>query len=160
MEEGQKKSMVGGGSQQCVSSLLWVYSIHISICVCVCVMHVQLFVTPWTGACQAPVHGILQARIMKWVAKPSFRDIWVYVCIYVYTHTHTCASKLLKLEVKICTLDYTFYFHKKSVKVSFITCGSGTSLVVQWVGICLPMQGTQILSLAQEDSTCCEQLSL
>ena len=33
---------------------------------------VQLFVTPWTIAHQAPlsVHGILQARILEWVAIP------------------------------------------------------------------------------------------
>ena len=31
----------------------------------------------------------------------------------------------------------------------------GTSLVEQWTRIHLPMQGTQIWSLAQEDSTCC-----
>ena len=31
--------------------------------------HVQLFVTPWTIACQAPLSmGILQARILDWVA--------------------------------------------------------------------------------------------
>ena len=30
----------------------------------------------------------------------------------------------------------------------------GTSLVVQWIGICLPKQGTRALSLVQEDSTC------
>ena len=30
---------------------------------------VQLFATPWTVAYQAPVlHGILQARILEWVA--------------------------------------------------------------------------------------------
>ena len=35
---------------------------------------VQLFVTPWTVACQAPsVHGILQARILEWVAIPFSR---------------------------------------------------------------------------------------
>ena len=28
-----------------------------------------------------------------------------------------------------------------------------TSLVVQWIGIQLPMQGTQVQSLIQEDST-------
>ena len=28
------------------------------------------------------------------------------------------------------------------------------SLVAQWTRICLPMQGTQCQSLAQEDSTC------
>ena len=30
---------------------------------------VRLFATPWTAAYQAPpVHGILQARVLKWVA--------------------------------------------------------------------------------------------
>ena len=34
--------------------------------------HVRLFVTPWTVACQAPLSmGILQARILEWVAIPS-----------------------------------------------------------------------------------------
>ena len=33
------------------------------------VNHVQLFATPWTVACQTPfIHGILQARILEWVA--------------------------------------------------------------------------------------------
>ena len=31
----------------------------------------------------------------------------------------------------------------------------GTSLVVQWLGICLPMQGTRVQSLAGEDPMCC-----
>ena len=31
----------------------------------------------------------------------------------------------------------------------------GTSLVVQWLGICLPMQGTLVRSLVREDPTCC-----
>ena len=30
----------------------------------------------------------------------------------------------------------------------------GTSLVVRWAGICLPMQETQVWSLVKEDSTC------
>ena len=36
---------------------------------------VQLCATPWTVAHQAPlsVHGILQARILEWVAMPSSR---------------------------------------------------------------------------------------
>ena len=34
---------------------------------------VWLFVTPWTAALQAPVHGILQARILEWVAIPFSR---------------------------------------------------------------------------------------
>ena len=35
---------------------------------------VRPFVTPWTVAHQAPLSmGILQARILEWVAKPSFK---------------------------------------------------------------------------------------
>ena len=33
---------------------------------------------------------------------------------------------------------------------------TGMSLVVQWLGICLSMQGTQVQSLVQEDSMCYE----
>ena len=32
---------------------------------------------------------------------------------------------------------------------------SGTSLVVQWLRIHLPMQGTRVRVLVQEDATCC-----
>ena len=32
------------------------------------ISHVQLFVTPWTVARQASVHGISQAAILEWVA--------------------------------------------------------------------------------------------
>ena len=36
--------------------------------------HVQIFATPWTVARQAPLSmGILQARILEWVAMLSFR---------------------------------------------------------------------------------------
>ena len=31
----------------------------------------------------------------------------------------------------------------------------GSSLVVQWLRICLPMQGTLVRSLLWEDPTCC-----
>ena len=36
-----------------------------------------------------------------------------------------------------------------------LTNVEGTSLVVQWLRICLPIQGTQVWSLAQEDLICC-----
>ena len=38
----------------------------------VCFIHVQIFVTEWSVACQAPLFmGILQARMLEWVAMPS-----------------------------------------------------------------------------------------
>ena len=53
------------------------------MCVCACVRvcvvnrfsHVQLFATLWTihSPLGSSVHGILQARILEWVAMPSSR---------------------------------------------------------------------------------------
>ena len=40
-----------------------------------CSPHVGLFVTLWTVACQGSVDGILQARILEWVAMPSSSDL-------------------------------------------------------------------------------------
>ena len=41
--------------------------------------HVQLFVTPWTAAYQAPpVHGIFQARVLEWGAM----EIKMYQCTF------------------------------------------------------------------------------
>ena len=43
------------------------------VCACVQLLsHVSLFETPWTVAPPgSSVHGILQAGILEWVAKPS-----------------------------------------------------------------------------------------
>ena len=50
----------------------------LSVCAVLCcassLSHVQLFVSPWAVACQAPLSmGILQARILQWVTMPSSR---------------------------------------------------------------------------------------
>ena len=43
-------------------------------CILSCLSPDQLFVTLWTVACEAPLSmGILQARILEWVAVPSSR---------------------------------------------------------------------------------------
>ena len=56
-------------------------------------------------------------------------------------------------------------FHTKKVKQSarkinrsfkkHLRNQTGTSLVVQWLGIRLPMKGTRAQALVQEDPTCC-----
>ena len=51
---------------------------YLQLC-CVCcaqsLSHVQFFATPWTVALQAPLSmGILQVRILEWVAVPSSRE--------------------------------------------------------------------------------------
>ena len=41
---------------------------------------------------------------------------------------------------------------KKKVKIKKKKSNGGTSLVAQWLRICLPMQGTRIRALVREDS--------
>ena len=36
---------------------------------------IRLFATPWTVAHQAPLHGVLPARILEWVAISSPGDL-------------------------------------------------------------------------------------
>ena len=49
--------------------------LHLHACVLSLFSHVQLFATLWTVACQAPLSmGILQARILEWVAMLSSRE--------------------------------------------------------------------------------------
>ena len=50
------------------------YQLMARACVLSCFSHVQLFVTPRDYSLSgSTVHGILQARIMEWVAMPSSR---------------------------------------------------------------------------------------
>ena len=61
-----------------------------------------------------------------------------------------CSNLLPKLCSQLhqrWTWAFHKYIHTNIHKV-------GTSLVVQWLRICLPMQGTQVQSLVQEDPTC------
>ena len=52
-------------------NILYTY-IYIYVCVCAqSLSHVQLFVTPWTGT--SSVRGILETRILEWVAVFSSR---------------------------------------------------------------------------------------
>ena len=54
-----------------VKDTAWCECVH--VCVCELFSSIPLFATPWTVACQASVQGILQARILGWVAMPSSR---------------------------------------------------------------------------------------
>ena len=50
------------------------YRMNICMCMLSCFSCVWLFSTPWTVACQVPLSmGILQSRILEWVAMPSSR---------------------------------------------------------------------------------------
>ena len=65
----------------CVSRKNLMHNTLLSIDTCAVLRHfghILLFVTPWTVACQAPLSlGILQERILEWVAMPSSRGIFL-----------------------------------------------------------------------------------
>ena len=87
--------------------------IYICVCVCVCVcvciyacVLTKLFKLCLTlcdpMACSLPgssVHGILQARILKWVPITSSRGCWeadLPIYLYIHTHTYLCRYMCVK----------------------------------------------------------------
>ena len=87
--------------------------------------HVQLFATPWTVACQAPLTmGILQARILEWVAiSSSRRSSWprdgtCVSCVgrWILYHCDTWEAILsciwLYCSVCVCILRWAFQNHQ------------------------------------------------
>ena len=65
-----------------------------------------------------------------------------------HTHTHTQIHTSLKRSLTV--LNCWFSFHIDMLKKSF----AGASLVVQWLRICLLMQGTRVRAPVWEDPTC------
>ena len=56
------------------------FLLYIFACGCICMLscfsRVQLFVSPWTVAHQAPLSmGFSQARILEWIAIPFSKDL-------------------------------------------------------------------------------------
>ena len=97
--------------------------------------------------------------------------IYVCVCARAHTHTHTMeyysaikrneimpfASTWMELEIIILSevksgrerqipYDITYVWNLKY--------GTGASLVVQWLRIHLPMQGTRVRAVVREDPIC------
>ena len=69
-----------------------------------------------------------------------FLLIWL-LCVMWHIYTHTCV-----------------HVHKHThIHISHLKALWGISLVLQWLRICLPMQGTWVWSLVWEDPTCCRE---
>ena len=64
----------------------------------------------------------------------------------------------LPQETRKISNNITLYLKElekeKQIKPKIRSKEIGTSLVEQWLGICLPMQGTWVQSLVGEDPTC------
>ena len=69
-------------------------------------------------------------------------------CIIYEQQVNISACYYTEILRTICHSSYILFSDTDSVQL-------WTSLAVQWLRIHLPMQGTWIWSLVQEDSTCC-----
>ena len=144
--------------------------------------HVQLFMTPWTVARQAPpgssVHGIFQARILEWVAifllqgnyptqgsNPHvlhwqvdslplrlLRSPRSYIP-FILTKSLNCVVFCWAQSPRHVCLAYKLF---EITWISIQTEKSGTSLVIQWLRLRAPNTGgAWVPSLVRElDHTC------
>ena len=93
---------------------------------CACMLSpVQLFATPWTVVCQAPLsmgYGILQARILEWVVMPFYRgSSWPRNQTWV-----SCISR----QIFFLTIWAT-----REAWTKYTNSDLGNSLVVQSLGL-------------------------
>ena len=70
----------------------------------------------------------------------SDRERQILLCFHLYVESKKQANKYNKTDIG-----------SPDIKNKLV----GTSLVAQWLRIRLPMQGTLVRSLVQEDPTCC-----
>ena len=61
-----------------------------------------------------------------------------------------CVSRF----IYIYEADNEHFFEGKMREITLLKSKEGASLVVQWLRICLPMQGTRVRALVWEDPTC------
>ena len=125
---------------------------------------VQLFATPWAAVLQDPsLHGILQARILEWVAMPSSRgnarprngtEVSCIVGVF-FTSRATWEAQ----DLPIAAFNYTIWHYKLQspccalhFRDLFITTGSLcllTTLYFLATPHHLPLETTNLLSLSK-----------
>ena len=83
--------------------------------------HVWLFMTPWTVAPPpgSSVHGILQARILEWVAMPSSRDL--------------PDPGIKNMSLTSCALAYRFFSTSTTWEAQYWYCSISTVSAEDWV---------------------------
>ena len=105
--------------------------------------------------------GFIQIQISIKGIYFSKRSTWpsvFYTDLGKVTHLYYFIDSLANISWEITRCPHygkcSFYRHKGK------ETHCGTSLVVQWVGICLSMQRTRVQSLVREGCTCCRATTL
>ena len=89
-------------------------------------------------------------------------NLWLksYETIYIYLLNDVLTALTESLVKHILCLNLTdlfwitFVSWTNRIKIKFKNKLNGASLVAQWLGVCLPMQGTRVRALVWEDPTC------
>ena len=79
----------------------------------------------------------------------EFQDDRFFFLPFLFTAA-TCASGDIQVEILNRQRDYMELQLRREIWVGIKNVGVGTSLVVQWLRICLPMQGMRVRSLVGE----------
>ena len=95
---------------------------RVSVCVCVCMLTrfscVQLYATLWTSSPPgSSVHGILQARILEWVAMPFSRgssrprdQTRVLCCYRIAVRFFTTETSGKPIHLYMCVFVYVYIY--------------------------------------------------
>ena len=110
---------------------------HVSLCLAQ-KAGINVLSSPGTRSCAAFSHLPLAEQGGGWVEKAERRR-----------SVEGCPSQQRKLSHR------TGACHTKPLKESWKSPKTKTSLVVQWLRICPPVQGTWVRALVREDPTCC-----
>ena len=108
----------------------------------------------WTSR-DFPLHGFLKSALLNIDGRRGNNVRWWQVLKMLSSKlliTLNCSFNCLLYGLAI--VSWTFFSCNKLITEEYLKSMEGASLVAQWLRICLPMQGTQVPSLAQEDPTC------
>ena len=94
-----------------------------------------------TVGMEAPLEQLAQIEILLLHLSPV--GYWAYYLTSLSLHFLIC-----KLKVKAIPASWN------CLRIKWESPCRGTSLVVQYLGVCLSMQGTWVQSLVREDPTC------
>ena len=118
---------------------------------------------------------ILQRHLFSWIKMSPVSIVIHYLCIEMQLQLQSGMKEVTSLLIlekqkgykgmlwttvcqQIRQLRWNGQIPRKTKTIetdSRISTKSQTSLVAQWLRICLPMQRTRVRALVQEDSTCC-----
>ena len=102
----------------------------------------------------------MRARVSEALSYMSYYEVWTFSCRKIIQdpqHTHVNFMLILKVinqqMLKTKCLNNNYFLNKGSLSFKI---KSGTSLMVQWLRLCAPMQRARVLLQVKElDPTCC-----